>query len=496
MAVVRELITRLGFGVDQGSMNRAEGSINKLSGMLSGLAAFASLRALAAVGDSMQSLEARIGMLPQTIGDVGVAFDTIAGRASNAKQSIDAYGEFYVKAGNATQDFIHTQEELLNIVDGAAFGLAASGAGAVAQSQAFFQLGQAIGSPIVQMEEMNTLIDVAPDLFRELGKQIPGAEGNLKKFIGTGKVTGKMLAEGLTKAAVIFEDKMRKMPMTIGTATTLIGNDFKKMVARLNRESGVITGIAEFMASGFKKIEAKFNAFISFVGGGTNALKVFGIALAALLGPIALGGLLSVLGAILSPAGLVVASLVLLGLAIDDIYTYMEGGQSLFGDFLKDLKNGDAITTVLTAGLVAATAQFGYVAVAYAAMWAKMRITALLEGARVAGAWLMAMGPTGWAIAAGAGIVLGIGALMNHVNSTIAEEKGKPRVGPGSVSPRTLLPNLAPASPTAPAFHQTNNFTMPPGTPQEHINLLEKGAVNILGRETEKMARDMNAQGN
>jgi len=491
MAVVRELITRLGFGVDQGSLNRAESSINKLSGMLSGLAAFASLRALAAVGDSMQSLEARIGMLPQTIGDVGVAFDTIAGRASNAKQSIDAYGAFYVKAGNATQDFIKTQEELLNIVDGAAFGLSASGASAVEQSQAFFQLGQAIGSPIVQMEEMNTLIDVAPDLFRELGKQIPGAEGNLKKFIGTGKVTGKMLAEGLTKAAVIFEDKMRKMPMTIGTATTLIGNDFKKMVARLNRESGVITGIAEFMANGFKKIETKFNEFITFVGGGTNALKVFGIALLALFGPMALGGLLSILGAILSPAGLVVASLVLLGLAIDDIYTYMQGGQSLFGDFLNSLKKGNLLTIGITTALVGLTAQFAYVAIAYAAMWAKMRITAMIEGAKVLAIQLAAMGPTGWAIAAGAGIALGAAYLLNKSNDV-----GLPKVGPGSVTPATMLPNLAPASPTSNTVHQTNNFTMPPGTPQSHINLLETGVVNILGQGNDKLARDMNSMGN
>ena len=259
----------------------------------------------------------------------------------------------------------------------------------------------------------------------------------------------------------------------------------------MNRESMVVTNVANFFLNAFDRIENGFKSFVTFVGGATNALKLFGIVLAALFGPMALGGLLSVLGAILSPAGLVVASLVLLGLAIDDIYSYMEGGQSIFGDFLKDLKSGDTITLALTAGLVAATAQFGYVAIAYAAMWAKMRITALLEGARVAGAWLMAMGPVGWAIAAGAGIALGAAYLLNKSN-----DAGLPKVGPGSIEPAKMLPNLAPASPASNTVHQTNNFTMPPGTPQEHINLLEKGAVNILGQGNEKLARDMNSMGN
>jgi len=346
--IVRELLTKLGFKTDTAALNKysqatdkfkanADSAANSFRNMFVAFAGFQGIQALANTADTVQSLEARIGMLPQTLGETGDAFDAIAKRASNAKQSLEGYATFYIKAGNATQDFIKNQSDLLNIVDGAAMGLAASGATAVSQGQAFFQLGQAIGSPTVQMEEMNTLIDVAPDLFRELGKAIPGANGNLKKFISTGEVTGKMLAEGLIKVLPIFEERMKKMPMTIGTATLLISNRWQTFIARMNRESGAVTKIANVFMSMFDGIESGINKVIKFFGGATNTLKFFGIVLAAVLAPMALNAFIGLVAFLISPLGLVIIALTAIGLLIEDIYQWATGGKSimgaLFGDF-------------------------------------------------------------------------------------------------------------------------------------------------------------------
>lgn len=340
--VVRELLTRLGFAVNDSKLKQYERGTNNIKSsaesaaasfrnMFAAFAGFQAIKSLSQVADKMQSLEARIGMLPQTVGDTGAAFDVVADRATNAKQSIDAYGSFYVKAGNATKKFISTQDELLKVVDGAAFGLAASGAEATAQKQAFFQLGQAIGSPAVQMEEMNTLIDVAPELFEALGESIPGANGNLKKFISTGKVTGKMLAKGLIDVADKFEQKMKQMPMSIETSMLIIRNRWAKFVNILNRESGVVTKIANMFLSGFDKIESGLKSMVDFFGGATNTLKFFSIAITALVLP-ALARLgVGLMATIFTPAGAAVAALLLLGLALEDVYTWIKGGDSALG---------------------------------------------------------------------------------------------------------------------------------------------------------------------
>lgn len=345
--IVRELVNLIRFKMNSGDVQKAEGAMKSMRSSAAGVAAsmaaivaplvgLAGLINIVRIADEMQSLRARIEQLPQTIGDAGEAFDVIADRANNAKQSLQGYAEFYIKAASATQDFVKEQSEVLKIVDGVAFGLAASGANAVAQEQAFFQLGQAIGSPVVQMEELNTLIDVAPDLFRELGKTVEGADGNLKEFVSTGAVTGKMLAEGLVKAASTFESKMKKMPITVGQATTIVGNRWSMMIDRMNRESLFITKIADFILKGFDRIESGVKSVVELFGGWNNALRYLGAIAAA-----ALGAILISIGSIGASALLVVAPFVALGAAIltvaallEDVYVWIQGGESLTGDLI------------------------------------------------------------------------------------------------------------------------------------------------------------------
>lgn len=339
--VIRELLTRLGFRIDGANINVYNTTINNIQnnadraaasvqGLFAALAGFAALGAIAKVADETQSLEARIAQLPQTVTTAGEAFDLIATKATDARQGIDAYASFYIKAANATQDYLKSQEEVLKVVDGVAFGLAASGANAVSQGQALFQLGQAIGSPTVQMEELNTLIDVAPDLFRALGKAIPGANGNLKAFVSTGKVTGEMLAKGLMTVLPQFESQFRNMPLSIGQATTIVQNRWAMFINRMNRESGAVTGIANFFIDAFEAIEVGLDKLVDFFGGATNTLKFFGIAIAAALAPLVFNAAAASIGLLLSPVGLLFAGLVALGLAIEDFYNWMEGGDSVF----------------------------------------------------------------------------------------------------------------------------------------------------------------------
>ena len=362
MPVVRDLVTRLGFQVDPRGKARADGAIDgikkrandaavQVRAMLAAFVGFQGLKSIANIADQMQSIEARLGMLPQSADGAAASFEHIAERASNAGQSIQAYSDFYLKAGNATQDFIKDQETLTKVVDGAAFALAASGATAASQDQAFFQLGQAIGSPTVQMEEMNTLIDVAPDMFRALGKAIPGANGNLKKFISTGQVTGKMLAEGLMKILPEFEDRMRNMPMTIGKAGVLIQIRFAKFVAGMNRESGAVTKVANFFRDAFDVVEKSLGDLVDFLGGPTNALKAFGIVLAAAMAPLVVSTFAGALALLVSPIGLVVAGLALLGLIIEDVYQWVTGGESVIGGFLGTFEDWKTATADLIQSL-------------------------------------------------------------------------------------------------------------------------------------------------
>ena len=139
--IVRELITKLGFSVDDSGMRKAEAGVDRikkqaeyaaqaLMGVGLSLAGAAWAKSAIAIADRMQNIRSRIGMLPQTIGDVGEAFDEVGRRASVAGMAIDAYAGLYTRVGNAAKDYISTQEDLLGITDTIAKALVVGGASA------------------------------------------------------------------------------------------------------------------------------------------------------------------------------------------------------------------------------------------------------------------------------------------------------------------------------------------------------------------------------
>ena len=511
MAIVRELITRFGFNVDTTSQARVEGSIQRISGLLSGIAAFASLRALANVADSMQSLEARIGMLPQTVGKVGDAFDEVSRNASANRQSIDAYGAFYTKVGNAAKGLIKDQGQLLQVTNTISQALVVGGATTQEAQSAMLQFGQALGSGVLQGEEFRAMAEAAPQYLDALSEAMNIPRENLKKMASEGKLTSKAVIEATLKMSSMFEEKFKQMPMTIGQATTVMGNRFKTMIAGMNRETQIVTDIANFLLSAFDRIEGGFNTVVDSVGGLRNALKLLGIAAAAILGPMALGGLISIMAAILSPAGLVIGALILVGLVIDDIITYLDGGQSTFGSFIEWMKSGSAGAAILSGALIAVAAAItGYLGAALLGLSAKFLSTIALSyalsggllplignlailagqsiatGVSMAAGWLMALGPIGLVIAA----IAALSAGLVYVYSNWDKIKGffgfnTPNVAPASVATAGKAGNVVNSN-------QTVNLTVPAGTPESQQKFLKDAAsAAFQNNGLDKVTRDL-----
>jgi len=512
MATVRELTTKFLFNVDQSGMNKVEGSINRLSGMLSGLAAFASLRALAGVADSMQSLEARIGMLPQTIGNVGDAFNEVSKNASDNRQSIEAYGAFYTKVGNAAKGLIKDQSELLQVTNTISQALVVGGANTMEAQSAMLQFGQALGSGVLQGDEFRSMAEAAPQYLDALAEAMGYPREQLKKMASDGKLTSKAVIEATLKMSSMFQEKFRQMPMTIGQATTIIGNKFSTMIAKLNRESQVVTKVANFLLNGFDRIESGAKSFIEFVGGSSNALKAFGIALAAILGPMALGGLISLLGMVFSVAGVVVGGLVLLGLAIDDIVTYLDGGQSVFGSFVQWLKDGSIGASALEAVMVTLSAAFAVWGVTAVTAWGSAAAAALAGGASMALAWILAMGPMALVYVGIAAVSTAVFLLWNNWDKVMGWMGEKVKwvidkakalgqffgIGTGAgpttpnVAPSAVAQSAAAGGNTNVTSNQTVNLTVPPGTSESQQSFLKTSAGVLKGEGVDKkMARDL-----
>lgn len=342
--VIRELLIRLGLtgsdtvgrGLDKvdGKVDKTIQSFSALGGVLATVFGAVTIANIAKTADTMQSLESRVGLLPQTVGDVGEAFDAVAKKATENRMGIQAYAEVYTRIGNAAQDYLKTSEEVEKVTSTLSQALVVGGATAQEQASAFLQFSQALGSGTLQGDEFRAMAEAAPQYLDQLAKALGYPRGELKKLASEGKLTTKEVIQATMNMSDYFNKMYKQIPMTIGQALVLVNNRWSMFINRLNRSSGAVTWVANKFLWMADKIEYALDSVIDALGGAENAVKMLGVALGAagLVGSVYL--LSAAFTALTSPVFLVIAALAALFLVGEDINSWLNGNKSLLGDMI------------------------------------------------------------------------------------------------------------------------------------------------------------------
>lgn len=371
--IVRELVTRLGFAVNDAKLTKyqrgtenikrsAEGAAESFRNMFVAFAGFQAIKSLAAVADNVQSLEARMAQMVQTSGTAGQAFDAVSAHATGARQNLNAYANLYIRIGNASQDLITDQAQLLGIIDAISQALVVGGVASTEQASAMLQLSQAFNKGKLDGDEFRAVMEAMPPAFTRSLAAAMGYNDGLKSFYeasANGQLTIESLITAIQKIGPGITDQFVAMPITISQAMTVIGNRFQTFVARMNRESGAVTNIANTFIAGFNLIEAALNNVVGFFGGATQALKFFAIAITAMVIPALIKLGIGFVALLASPAGIFFGVLFALLLVLEDVYQYLTGGISVLGS----MDAGIRWATIGLAIFTAAIALFGSTAV-------------------------------------------------------------------------------------------------------------------------------------
>lgn len=461
--IVRELVTKLGFNVDQGALNKGERAADRLKdraekaadafrNIFAGLAGLAAIRSVVAIGDEMQSLRSRIGLLPQTVGDVGAAFEDVAARASDARAPIEAYAGLYTRLGNAGKDYIKTQQDLLGITDTISRALVVGGASAQEAGSVMIQFSQALGSGTLQGEEFRAMAEAAPQYLEQLALAMNIPREQLKKMASDGKLTSKAVIEATRQMSGYFEIKFRQMPMTVSQATTIISNRFGVMIDRLNRESMFITRIANTILGGFDKIEAGVAWLGAKFDGLSNVVRFAMIGAAVAMAPFIASLIATVIAAL--PLILAIAGI---ALVLDDLYSWFKGGDSAIGQFL---------------------GPFSVFSKKIEDTWQMLKDFA---------AWVK---NSFWAVG---DIIKGVFTLDTEaIKRGMAVMANTPwSAAPASASPAQALTLPGSAQPRGIMSNTTVNLTVPTGTSPTDMQFFSESAKTAFGAKNDSFARDI-----
>lgn len=197
----------------------ANSAANGLMGTLKSIAgmylSFQGIKFAGDLSDNVTSVLSRLNMIndglrtTQQLSDVIMksAFESGAGYLDTA----EAIAKMGLNAGSA----FTSNDELIAFMEQINKTFAIGGASAVEQSNAMVQLSQAMAAGALRGEELNSILDGAPGIARNIEKYMGWAEGSIKSYAEDGKVTAQVVKNAMLAMAEETNEKFNSMPTTI-----------------------------------------------------------------------------------------------------------------------------------------------------------------------------------------------------------------------------------------------------------------------------------------
>ncbi|MBB6670283.1 tape measure protein [Cohnella nanjingensis] len=163
--------------------------------------------------------------------------------ANETRASYMATADLITKIGAGTQGVFKNDDQMLRFAEQFNKTLVLSGTSAWEAENAILQMSQALGSGVLQGDELRSLSETAPALMRILADGLGVARGELKKMGADGKLTSDKIVKAFANQSDQINKMYSQMPMTFGQSMTILKNSFFEWLGALNRADGPLKNI-------------------------------------------------------------------------------------------------------------------------------------------------------------------------------------------------------------------------------------------------------------
>lgn len=277
-SMVEQLLNRQGRDAQrlEAQMKRSAGEIGgAFRGLAASIAAAFSLSQIQQLADGYTRFTNQLKV-------TGLEGESLAGTQEKLFQiaqkygtELESVGELYSRASQSSAELGASQGQLLSVTEAVSASLKISGISASQAQGALLQLGQALGSPRIQAEEFNSLLDTMQPLLREVAKRIDGTGGTIG---GLTRKIKDLKGEGVSNVQFFraINDSLAAMQATAASSTLTLGNSFTVLNNALGKYIGEadqslsateqLSGAIIMLSNNLDTIIPAFAAIVAIIG--------------------------------------------------------------------------------------------------------------------------------------------------------------------------------------------------------------------------------------
>lgn len=225
--------------------------------------------------DAWTDMANKIAASSDKITDVAAVQNKIADIALATRSDLGATATLYAGLTQATQEMGASQAQVARVVETVNKAFVAGGATASEAASGILQLKQALGSGVLQGDELRSIRENAPQIAEAIAKEFGVTIGELKKLGEDGELVVSRVFSGLLKASGDIDAKFAKTNATVSQSFTNLRTALTRYVGQTDKAYGASRALAGGIQFAADNAETT-----------SKALVVLGIALAGIGGAV------------------------------------------------------------------------------------------------------------------------------------------------------------------------------------------------------------------
>lgn len=177
------------------------------------------------LSDTQTSINARLGLMNDGLQSTEELNEMIYESALRSRAAYDTTADAIAKMGLNAGNAFSSNQELVAFMESVNKQFAIGGAGAAQMEGAMVQLTQAMSSGALRGEELNSILDAAPGIARNIEQYMGWAAGSIKQYAEDGLITAEVVKYAMLDSAETINEQFASMPMTLSQAMGLIQNE-------------------------------------------------------------------------------------------------------------------------------------------------------------------------------------------------------------------------------------------------------------------------------
>ena len=262
-----------------------------IAGVAIGLAG----REVTQYADQWVNLNNKLAAASQVSGMQARSLLELQQQAAETRSEIEPYADLYTRILRASEGLVEGEAEVARITQLTAKAFQAGGAAASEQAAGVLQLGQALGSGLLQGDELRSLRENAPLVAKAIADFVGVSIGELKDLGAEGKLTSKIVADAILAAGDDIEAAFAVTTPRATDAARLAFDRLKLSVGEYLTETGAVAKASEALADVIDFVADNVDAF-------ADSIVIAGTALAGWFGGAAVGAVVTGLSSVATGA--------------------------------------------------------------------------------------------------------------------------------------------------------------------------------------------------